>query len=84
MLEFIAILVLIFLGLRIIIPLVLPILVKKYLENFRKKFHQNNPPSAERGSSKGSRVNINSSRKKTKNESDNLGEYTDFEEIKDK
>ena len=84
MLEFIAILVLIYIAFRVAVSWLLPFLVKRYLENFQKKFYQNNPGQAGREQKSTGRVSISFNRKKSKTESDKMGEYTDFEEIKDK
>lgn len=84
MLEVIAILVLIFIALRLAVSFFLPLLIKRFLNNYRKKFYQQNPGHAEREQKGKGRVSISFNRKKTPAKSDNLGDYTTFEDIKDK
>ncbi|HAK00477.1 MAG TPA: hypothetical protein DCM62_10680 [Bacteroidales bacterium] len=84
MLEFIAILVLVYIAFRLLARLVLPLLLKRYLGKFKQRFYEQNPPhTSQQGTRKGN-VSINFGGRKAKTESDNLGEYTDFEEVKEK
>jgi len=83
MLEFIAILVLIYLAFRVLTAFLFPLLVRRYLERAKKKFYQNNPSFNQNRESSTGGVKITYAREKSRGSTGKLGEYTDFEEIKD-
>jgi hypothetical protein len=79
--------VLIYLAFRVITMYLLPTLIKWYLKRFQRKFYEQNPHLRQEKEvhKKGStRVIIQEDQKKTdKNLTDDIGEYIDYEEIKD-
>lgn len=82
MLEVIAILVLIYLAFRVLTAFVLPFMVKRYLNRVKKKYYQNNPSFNQNKESGKGGVTITYNERKNRGTTGNLGEYTDFEEIK--
>jgi len=86
LLRIIGIFILIYLVFRLITMYVMPWLLRKFIERQRKKFYGED--HSKRGHSKQSSderedVHINIKGKK-KVSSDDIGEYVDFKEIKDK
>ena len=85
MLEIIGTFVLIYIVFRIITGLIIPWLLKRQLNKFKKKFYEQNQSrqAYSRKRQKGG-VNVSMDKKsKKKFDSDNIGEYVDFEEIND-
>lgn len=86
LLRIIAVFILIYLIFRLVTMYVMPWLLRKYIERQRKKFygegHSKRGHSA-KGSDEGEEVHVNIKHKK-KISSDDIGEYVDFKEIKDK
>jgi hypothetical protein len=68
MLRLIATFVLIYLVFRIVTAWLMPLVVRWYVNRYRKKYHENNP-----------RVRKEDPPSKT----DRLGEYVDYEEVKE-
>ena len=83
MLRIIGTFVLIYIAFRIITGLIIPWLLKRQLNKFKNKYHEQNQ-SQRRHSGKYRKGNVNISmdeKGKRKFDSDNIGEYVDFEEI---
>lgn len=75
---------LIYICFRIIVSLILPLLVRWYVKRSRDRFLRNNPQYAERQQKKEGEMTITIKRtSQGKPNSDKLGEYTDFEEVKE-
>ncbi len=69
---------------RILVGFIFPLLVRWYVNKSREKFFRDNPQHAERQQKKEGEMTINIKRTShVRPNSDKLGEYTDFEEIKD-
>jgi len=85
MLRILAIFILIYLIFRIIFTFVLPRVARWYLNRYRKRFYRENPEAAEAAEKqKKSREYYAQKEKAKKPDTDQLGEYVDFEEIEDK
>lgn len=84
MLEIIATIVFIYLIFRVFTQYVLPFLVKKFIERAKKKFYRDNPHIARDEQKKEGEMTITFRKEKNSTDIDNLGEYTDFEDIKEK
>ncbi len=87
LLRIIAIFIIIYLIFRVITMYVMPWLLRKFIERQRKKFYGDDPKSKRRSSQKkkdyGDEVNVNIKNKRQIT-SDDIGEYVDYKEIKDK
>ncbi len=84
MLRIIVTFILIYLIFRILIFYVFPRLGQWYLNRYRNKFYRNNPGAAKaykRMEREG--MNIRQEKDKQSGESNKIGEYVDFEEIRD-
>lgn len=84
MIKIIATFILIYLIFRILISFIFPKIGQYYLNRHRDKFYRNNPAAAkarERREKQKMNVSKNGNNKSTG--TDNIGEYVDFEEIKD-
>ncbi len=88
MLRILATFVFIYLIFRLFTTLVLPWLVRWYLARFRRKFYEQNPhlsqdePAPRKGKA-GVKISYSQSDKKGHSLED-VGEYVDFEEVKEK
>ncbi|WP_127845167.1 DUF4834 family protein [Psychroflexus aestuariivivens] len=82
-LETVLIILLIFVGLRILIkylgPLLLKFIMKRFAKKMQDKFNQSQQPQEETNSSQKTRFKSKTSTKKSKNQK--VGEYIDYEEI---
>jgi hypothetical protein len=82
-LRFIFILIVIYYSFKVVGRWVLPYLIKRYMNRFQKKFFEQNPnldpnfKTKEEGEVKIKYPN------KTKTESDSIGDYVDYEEVKE-
>lgn len=83
MIRIIATFVLIYLIFRIFIGWILPLLVKWYVNGYRKRYYRNNPHLKQPKEKKKGDVNISWQDSPSKNETDRIGEYVDFEEVKE-
>ena len=84
MLRIIATFILIYLIFRIMIFFVFPKIGQWYLNRHRNKFYKNNPAAARaRERREKQKMHVSQSGQKNTNDTDNIGEYVDFEEIKD-
>ena len=83
MLKFIGAIVIFYLIFRVLIAYVFPWLVKKYIERVKKKFYEDNPQYRERQEKKAGDMTISYKEKQDQPDTDKLGEYTDFEDIKE-
>jgi hypothetical protein len=91
MLRIIVTFIIIYLIFRVVTRYVFPWLLKWYLARFRRKFYEQNPhlrqdePDYGKSSSSRSKMKITIDPKDTKsNIDDSIGEYVDFEEVKEK
>lgn len=84
MLRIIATFIFIYLLFRILTTMIFPAIARWYLKRYKKRFYQNNPwaARAEENNSQKRQTNHQKS-PKSKPDTDQLGEYVDFEEIKD-
>jgi hypothetical protein len=77
---------LIYLAFRLITMYLLPTLIKWYLKRFQQKFYEQNPHlrrEQEVHKKGNTRVIIEEQQKSDKNIPDDIGEYIDYEDIKD-
>jgi hypothetical protein len=79
LIRFIFIVFIIYLVFKVLSKYVLPFLVRKSVKNFQEKFYQQNPNVRRKEEGE---VTIQQD-KKTKEKSGDIGEYVDFEEVKD-
>ena len=70
----------IYLGIRIITRYILPMLVDKGMKNMQQKMH-NQHNQNQRSSRREGEVTIEKNRNQSSNNSQNKGEYVDFEEV---
>jgi hypothetical protein len=78
--------ILIYLAFRVITMHLVPVLIKWYLKRFQQKFYEQNPHlrREQEVHKKGGRVIIQEETKKAdKSLPDDIGEYIDYEEIKE-
>lgn len=84
MLRIIGTFILIYLIFRVLTAYVFPWIVKWYLNRVKEKFYQQNPHYAEtQKKQKKGEVTITYKDDKNKPDTNNLGEYTDFEDLKE-
>lgn len=82
MLRLIATFIIIYLAFRVFTALFFPLIAKWYLNRFKKRFYQQNPGYEER--SRKGKVNIKMPPGAAKAaQSEHIGEYVDYEEIKE-
>lgn len=85
MLEFILWIIFIYILLRAFAKFAFPLLLKHYLKKFQQNFHQQNPnidPNRKEGDTN---IEFTSDKKTRKgNNTENIGEYIDYEEIEQK
>ena len=74
---FLILYILIFLG-RYIFPFLLTRYIKKKQEQFKQQFNQQDSPAEDEGE-----VSIKTKPKKSKTDTNDIGEYVDFEEVDD-
>ncbi len=79
------ILIIVYYVFRLLVRFVFPFLVKRYLNNFQKKFYDANPHlDPNQSTSKDGEVKVKrKSSDDRKGKTDDFGEYIDYEEIKD-
>lgn len=82
MLRIIATFIFIYLIFRVFTAYILPLIVKWYLNRAKKKFYRDNPHLAPDDEKKEGEMTISFRKGKSRTDTENLGEYTDFEEIK--
>ena len=74
----------IYLFFRILVRYILPWLVLRYVNKSKEEFYRDNPQYSERQQKKEGEMTISIKRtSQGKPNSDKIGDYTDFEEIKD-
>jgi hypothetical protein len=88
LLKIITTFLVIYLIFRIVTMYVFPALIRWYLKRFQRKFYEQNPHLRNQEQSKGSgsrnRIIVNEEPVKDgKNPSNEIGEYVDYEEIKE-
>jgi hypothetical protein len=83
MLKTIGTFILIYLIFRVFTTYILPFIVKWYLNRVKKKFYRDNPHLTPDDQKNEGEMTISYKKGKKRPESDNMGEYTDFEEIKE-
>jgi len=84
MLRVIAIFILIYLIFRVVITFIVPWIARWYLNRFKKRFYRDNPWAAEAEAKRKAQYRkYQESQKNRKPDTDQLGEYVDYEEIDD-
>jgi putative NADPH-quinone reductase len=84
MLKIIGTFILIYLIFRVLTAYVFPWIVKWYLNRVKEKFYQQNPQYAEsQKKKKKGDLTITYKDEMNQPDTDNLGEYTDFEDVKE-
>ncbi len=85
MLEIIGTFILIYIIFRVVTGLIIPWLLKRQLNKYKKKYYERNQGGRKySGKQRNKDVNISIKTKDKKRfDSDNIGEYIDFEEIED-
>lgn len=83
MLRIIGTFILIYLIFRILTTYVFPWIVKWYLNRVKEKYYRDNPQYAPKQKKREGDITITYKEKPNRSESDSLGEYTDFEEVKE-
>ena len=58
----------------------MPWIVKRYMKKFQNKFYEQNPNARPKEKKEEGKVNVDYAPKKDKN-SDNIGEYVDYEDV---
>jgi len=85
LLRVIAVFILIYLAFRVITMYVMPWLLRKFIERHRKKFYGDNYHGRRSSKKKSKEGDVHVKQKQKKQiSSDDLGEYVDYKEIKDK
>lgn len=85
LLKIIATFILIYLIFRIFIAWILPMIARWYINRFKKRFYQQNPHTRQaRERHTSGEVNITYTQDPGQATTSDLGEYVDFEEIKEK
>ncbi len=75
--------IIIYVFFRIFTGIILPAILKWQLNRYKKKYYSQNPGAKESKRYRKGNVNITMDNQKSEVGSDNIGEYVDFEEIKD-
>mgnify|MGYP000999990160 CR=1 FL=1 len=80
--KILVIIIAVYLVFRIIARLLLPYLIKRFIEKQKEFFYQHNPHVRRPSNKKEGEmsIHINTAKRKKEN-TDNLGEYVDFEDI---
>jgi hypothetical protein len=85
MLEFILWFILIYILLRAFAKFAFPLLLKYYLKKFQQKFYQQNSHIEPNRKDGDTNIEFTSEKKKRKsNNTENIGEYIDYEEVEPK
>lgn len=85
LLKIIATFILIYLIFRIFIAWILPMIARWYINRFKKRFYQQNPQARQaRERHRQGEVSITYTQDPGQAATNDLGEYVDFEEIKEK
>lgn len=83
--KIIATFILIYLVFRIFTTWVLPMIARWYINRYRKRFYERNPHARQAGQrKKQGDLHISYKGEAGKTSTDDLGEYVDFEEVKEK
>ncbi|MFO7873363.1 MAG: hypothetical protein R6U62_02670 [Bacteroidales bacterium] len=84
MLRIIVIFILIYLLFRLLTTVVFPLFARWYLNRYKKRFYRDNPRADKaRKRQAANRREQRDKRSNKQSETDKIGEYVDFEEIKD-
>ncbi|MFO7728208.1 MAG: DUF4834 family protein [Desulfonatronovibrio sp.] len=84
MLRIIATFIIIYLIFRVLTTVVFPWIAKWYIRRYQQRFYRNNPQAHQaRRKRKSGDVHISRMDDKRKPDTDRLGEYVDYEEIKE-
>ncbi|MFP4064486.1 MAG: DUF4834 family protein [Bacteroidales bacterium] len=84
MLRIIATFIIIYLIFRVLTTVIFPWIAKWYIRRYQKRFYRNNPQAHQaRRKRKDGDVHISRMGDKRKPDTDRLGEYVDYEEIKE-
>ncbi|MDX9942898.1 MAG: hypothetical protein RBS53_11830 [Bacteroidales bacterium] len=81
--KLIVTIIIIYLVFRVLTTYVFPWLVKRYIERAKKKFYSDNPQFREKQEKKKGDMTITYKEEQDQPDTDKLGEYTDFEDIKE-
>ncbi len=83
MIRIIATFILIYLIFRIFVGWILPALVRWYVGSYRKRFYRNNPQARQTSQKKKGGVHIQYTDDPEASATDRIGEYVDFEDLKE-
>lgn len=87
LIRIIATFLLIYLAFRFFTMYIFPLLVRWFINKQKKKFYQQNPhmrpPETEEKKKRGVKFSSPGGSSKTQKSTDQIGEYVDFEELKD-
>jgi hypothetical protein len=83
MIRIIATFIFIYLIFRIFVGWILPALVRWYVSSYRKRFYRDNPQAKQTSQKKKGNVNISYSENPEGSATDRIGEYVDFEDLKE-
>ncbi|MBS4013642.1 MAG: DUF4834 domain-containing protein [Bacteroidetes bacterium] len=75
--------IIIYVFFRIFTGIILPAILNWQLKRYKKKYYSQNPQAKESQRYRKGDVNITMDNGKEKSDSDSIGEYVDFEDIKD-
>jgi predicted Holliday junction resolvase-like endonuclease len=78
--------VLIYLAFRVITMYLVPMLVRWYIRRFQRKFYEQNPHLRQEKETRHGKTRViipDDQQKQDKKPSDDIGEYVDYEEIKE-
>jgi len=82
--KLLLIIILVYLFFRILVRYILPWMVRRYIKKAREKFYRQNPHFDHHEQKKEGEMTISIKRTKhSKPDTDKIGDYTDYEEIKD-
>lgn len=85
MYKIIATFIIIYLIFRVLTTWVFPRVIKWYLQRYKKKFYEQNPHlRQERQHKTKGDIHISYTREANQPDSNKIGEYVDYEEVKDK
>ncbi len=84
MLRIIATFIIIYLVFRVLTTVIFPWIAKWYIRRYQKRFYRNNPQAQQaRRKRKNEGVHISRMDDKRKPDTDRIGEYVDYEEIRE-
>lgn len=82
--KIIATFIIIYLFFRIFTTWILPMIIRWYINRFKKRFYQQHPHASEaKEKRRKGNVHITYTKETGKTDTNSIGEYVDFEEVKD-